>query len=309
MDRFTQERLLRRHLRRSFRPVGWSLVIYYALMNIVVLTASFVTGTVEGEGWGYIIATLMGIGILLLWKKLRFWNGEIWAKGKPMKAGEFFGILCVFLGGQAVYQVMTTSMELFLNSYGFTMIEGLESMALDMDSFSMFLYAGIVAPIAEELLFRGLIQRTLMPYGKKLAILGSAFTFGIFHGNLLQTPYAFLVGLVLGYVAAEYSIGWAMVLHMINNLVIADILTRLTMGLDEMAAGLIVSAIIWIFAICAIVVLIRRRREIGAYFSAEKLNGEYLRSFFSNGGMITLMVLMLINIIVTSFMMITPFYY
>ena len=309
MDEIYEQRLLRKHLRRSFRPVGWSLVGYYVLMNIVVLAAAWITGTVEGEGWGYIIATLMGIGILILWKKFRFWADEIWAKGKPMKAGAFFGILCVFLGAQSVYQMMTASMELFLNGYGFTMVEGLEAMSPDMSSFSMFLYAGIAAPIAEEIFFRGFVLRNLLPYGKKFAILGSAFAFGIFHGNLLQTPYAFLVGLVLGYVATEYSIGWCMVLHMINNLVIADMLTRLTMGLDEVTAGMIVTFIISLFAVGAIIILIQKRREIGAYIASEKMNGEYLHSFFLNGGMITLMVLMLINIIVATFMMITPLYY
>ena len=309
MEQFHEQRLLRKHLRRCFRGVSWPLVGYYVLMNIVVLIAAFATGTSEGEGWGYLVATFLGILILLLWKKLRFWNDEIWAKGKPMNAGQFFSILCVFLGAQSVYQIMASSMELFLNSYGFSMMEGLEAMEPDMNSFSMFLYAGIAAPIVEEIIFRGFIQRSLLPYGKKFAIFGSAFTFGIFHGNLLQSPYAFLVGLVLGYVALEYSIGWAMVLHMINTLVIADMLTRLTMGLDEITAGLIVTAIISLFAVGAVIVLIRRRKEIGAWISTEKISGDYLYSFFLNGGMITLMVMMFVNIIVSLFMMITPIYY
>ncbi|MBR3973204.1 MAG: CPBP family intramembrane metalloprotease [Oscillospiraceae bacterium] len=309
MEQFNEQHLLRKHLRRCFRPVSWSLVGYYALMNIVVVAAAFVSGTTEGEGWGYLIATVLGLLILLIWKKPRFWADEIFAKGKPMKAGAFFGILCVFLGAQSVYQTLTTSIEVFLNSYGFTMMEGLEAMAPDPSSFSMFLYAGIAAPIAEEIIFRGFIQRTLLPYGKKFAILGSAFTFGIFHGNLMQTPYAFLVGLILGYVALEYNIGWAMVLHMINNLVIADMLTRLTMGLDPMVSGIIVTVIIGLFAIGAVVVLIRKWKDIRAYASSEKLSGDYLHSFFVSGGMITLMVLMLINIIMSLFMIITPFYY
>ena len=290
----------------SCESICAAVSVLWDLMNIVVLAAVLITGTANGEGWGYLTATMLGLLVLLVWKKPRFWIEEIWAKGKPMKAGQFFWILCVFMSAQSVYQTMTSSIELFLNSYGFTMMEGLEAMNPDMGSFSMFFYAGIAAPLAEELIFRGFIQRTLMPYGKKLAILGSAFTFGIFHGNLLQTPYAFLVGLVLGYVAMEYNIGWAMVLHMINNLVVADILTRLTMGLDQMLQGLIITFIVSLFAVGAIIILICKRREIKSYISSEKIQSDCLHSFFINGGMITLMVLMLINIIASFFMIITP---
>ena len=44
----------------------------------------------------------------------------------------------------------------------------------------------ILAPVAEELMFRGWILRSLRPYGKRFAVLGSAVLFGIFHGNRLN---------------------------------------------------------------------------------------------------------------------------
>lgn len=323
----TYERWQKKQLRRSFSTTGWTLAVYYLIMNVAVFVWVFVemivgmmgslfSGNADGimntatdaaeSAGGYFLAIAVGLVILLLWKKKRFWREEIWAKGKPMRVGSFFAILCIFLSVQSVYQSLATALELFLNTFGLSIIEGMGSMAVDSGNFGMFLYAGILAPIAEEILFRGLIQKSLMPYGKKFAIFCSAFTFGIFHGNLLQSPYAFLVGLVLGYVAAEYSIAWAMVLHMINNLVIADLLSRLTMGLPEIAAGLIVSGIIWAFTIAAVVVAIVKRREISAYLRRERMNGLYLRCFFSSPGMIVLMVVMGLSMVVTAFMLITP---
>ncbi|MBQ7800726.1 MAG: CPBP family intramembrane metalloprotease [Oscillospiraceae bacterium] len=325
----TYERWQKKQLRRSFSPTGWTLVVYYLIMNGAVFLTVFVetilrvmgtltTGNFDydaiasaameaaGSAWGYFLAAAIGLVILLCWKKPRFWKEEIWAKGKPMKPGSFFGILCVFLSCQAVYQIIATAVELILNSLGLSMLEGMNALAVETDNFGMFLYVGILAPIAEELLFRGLIQKSLAPYGKKFAIFCSAFTFGIFHGNLLQSPYAFLVGLVLGYVAGEYSIAWAMVLHMINNLVIADLLTRLTGSLPAMAADLIISAVIWAFAIGAVVVLIVRRKRIGAYLRRERLNGLYVKCFFSSPGMIVLMVLMGLSMVVTAVMMVNP---
>jgi ABC-type dipeptide/oligopeptide/nickel transport system permease subunit len=95
-----------------------------------------------------------------------------------------------------------------------------------------------------------------MPWGKRFATLCTAFVFGIFHGNLLQTPFAFVVGLVLGYVACEYNIVWAMILHMVNNLVLGDMLPRLTSGMPEMAAALVMWLILLISAVVSVVVLI-----------------------------------------------------
>ena len=322
-----QWKAMKKALRRNFSSTGWTLVIYYLIMNVAVFLCVFIETllsmmvqltrgdfdafmdaalSAQDSAWGYFLAAAVGLLILLLWKKPRFWKEEVWAKGKPMKPGAFLSILCIFMSGQAVYQIGVTSLELILNLFGLSVIEGMEAMAMDMDNFGMFLYAGILAPITEEILFRGLIQKSLQPYGKKFAIFCSAFCFGIFHGNLIQTPYAFLVGLVLGYVASEYSIGWAMVLHMFNNLVIADVLNRLTQDLPEEVAGLIILAIVAVFAIGAIIIAIVKRKEISDWLQAERMNRTCLRCFFSCAGMIVLMVLMGLNILMSLGLMITP---
>ncbi len=57
----------------------------------------------------------------------------------------------------------------------------------------------IVAPLAEELLFRKFLIDRLHRYGTFTAVLISALFFAIFHQNLYQFFYAFLLGLLLGY--------------------------------------------------------------------------------------------------------------
>ncbi|MBQ8238379.1 MAG: CPBP family intramembrane metalloprotease [Oscillospiraceae bacterium] len=319
----------RKQLRKALGVAGWTALIYNLIMMVCVVVTmiaemiigmmaalnadGFDYGSIMGaamaaasSAWGYFVSAAVGIIILLAWKKPRYWNEEIWKKGKPMKAGAFWGILAVFLSAQFLYQLYTISLEVTLNGMGLTMMEGLEAMSAGSDSFSMFLYMGLLAPVTEELLFRGLIQRTLMPYGKKIAILGSAFLFGMMHGNILQTPFAFLVGLVLGYVASEYSIAWAMVLHMINNLVLGDMLTRLTSGMGETGAALVIWGILIISVIGAIVTLIRKRREIRAWSHGNAMGPTYVRCFFSSAGVITFTVVMVISTIATCFALITP---
>lgn len=318
---------MKKRLRRHFGANGWALVIYYIILNISVFAWVFGETLVKSfrhivsadfsameqtlleaskSGWGYFLGAAIGFVILLIWKKPRFWREEIWHRGKPMNAGAFFGILCVFLGGQLLSQLMLIVMELALNAFGLTIVEGVEALSVDSDNFSMFLYAGLLAPVAEEILFRGLIQRSLMPYGKRFAIFCSAFTFGLFHGNLIQTPYAFAVGLVLGYVAAEYSIGWAMLLHMINNLLIADSLNRLTAGLPEEVAAIIIWSLLLFFGVAGLVVLVLKRNDIRHWREQETINRTCLACFFSGAGNIVFMVLMSVMMVVSLYLMITP---
>lgn len=320
--------MTRKQIRKSLSTAGWIMLLYYLLINGCVLVATFVEMTVtmirelqKGNweailngameraatgAWGYFLAAGVGLAILFAWKKPVFWREQIWAKGKPMTPGAFFGLLSIFLSGQFLYQFLVIVFELLLNSLGLTMVEGLESLSAGSGGFGMFLYIGILAPITEELLCRGLVQRTLMPYGKKFAIFCSAFLFGILHGNVLQAPYAFAVGLVLGYVAAEYSIAWAMVLHMINNLVLGDMLTRLTAGLSEMAYVLILWGILTAFAIGAVITLVRRRRNVAAWLRSSRMEPVFVQCFFSSAGVITFMVLMVLSMIGTCFMLISP---
>lgn len=322
-----QWKAMRKNLRRYLGATGWILLVYYLIINVAVIAwtliemlfsaagnifngnpAALEQAAVQAaeSGWGYFAAIAVGLVILLLWKKPRYFRNEIWADNKPMNFGTFLGITCVFLGGQLISQISIVLMELILNGVGYTLQEGIEALSVDTDNFSMYLYAAVLAPISEEILFRGLIQRRLMPYGKRFAIFCSAVTFGLFHGNLIQTPFAFAVGLVLGYVAAEYSVGWAILLHMVNNLVLSDVINRITECLPEEIAGLIAWAIFLVFAIAALIILIKKRDAIRQWRSREQMDGMCLKCFFFSGGMIVFTVVMVVMMVVAMFALVTP---
>ena len=83
---------------------------------------------------------------------------------------------------------------------GAAVVNPVESIGLYPLPFQLLL-AGLIAPAAEELLFRRLLLRRLRPYGERFALVASALCFGLFHGNLNQFFYAFLLGLVLAELA------------------------------------------------------------------------------------------------------------
>ena len=75
------------------------------------------------------------------------------------------------------------------------------------------LILGFAVPIAEELMFRGLIFRHLKSFmGRKTAIVLSALLFGMYHGNMVQGIYAFLMGFLLVWVYERFGSIFAPVL-------------------------------------------------------------------------------------------------
>ena len=306
-------------IRRDYSAQGWALLVYLGIMNFAVMLVvglaviymvftQLINGTesdavamanqiLDISGWGYLLAIVIGAVSLLLWKKPKFCFDTLWTRGKPMTVGSFLAILSVFMSAQLISQVGMTAVEFVLNLFDLSMEAYVESTAISTDGVGMFLYVGLGAPISEEILFRGLVLRSMEPHGKRFAIFGSALLFGLFHGNLIQAPFAFLVGLVLGYVTVEYNILWAMVLHMFNNLIIADTMTRLLSGLGAAVSDMVFWAVMILFGVVALVALVIKRAQVAALFRGSREESLCKQAFFSAPGIIVLLVVLSLTIV------------
>ena len=85
-----------------------------------------------------------------------------------------------------------------------------------------YLAVGIMAPLAEEVVFRGAVLRTLLKMMEDkwhwIAILISALIFGAFHGNMAQFVHGTLIGLLIGWMYYRTkSIVPGLVFHFVNN--------------------------------------------------------------------------------------------
>lgn len=304
--------------RKQMNCVGATVLIYYAMMSffaiigmLLDLAAYFVgllirsqsfdmdammdylMASLTSNGWGYLLTIAVGTLIVLLWKGKDFWKTEMFAKNKPMTLGTFFQLLAVFLSAQFAAQIFAVCLEGVLNLFGLSATAALEAATITSTGFSMFLYVTLLGPISEELLFRGLLLRMLKPWGKQTAIIISALMFGLFHGNLIQIPFAFLVGVVLGYVTVEYSIVWAILLHIFNNLVMSDLLGRLIGLLPEMAGIWVMYGILAAFAIVALVLLIVKHRQVSEFFAQNRCHGLTMRAMITSPVIILFILLML----------------
>lgn len=80
----------------------------------------------------------------------------------------------------------------------------------------------VLAPIIEEILFRGIIMHGLMRnYRSWYAVLLSGLLFSLFHLNPWQMTYTFFLGLLLGWLMVRTrSLPLTILVHSINNLIV-----------------------------------------------------------------------------------------
>lgn len=83
----------------------------------------------------------------------------------------------------------------------------------------VFITVGILGPIIEEIIFRGLVLSELRKVTHNTsAVIIQGVLFGIYHLNPLQAMYASVIGIVLGYVMLRYKTLWAPILvHIFFN--------------------------------------------------------------------------------------------
>ena len=131
----------------------------------------------------------------------------------------------------------------------------------------VFVMIVIVPPFCEEFLFRGLVLGNLLPYGKGVAIVGSALLFGAMHQNFSQFLYTTAAGILLGYLYVESRSIWPSTLvHMLNNLLSFAQMMVISRVQDEMMANRIAICmnLLAIFAglgAAVLLVLIKKREK------------------------------------------------
>lgn len=79
----------------------------------------------------------------------------------------------------------------------------------------------IVAPLFEEIMFRGIVFDSLSKrMNVYISIIIAGLFFGIYHMNIFQGTYATLIGIVMGFSLVWTKSIWApMIIHFVNNLV------------------------------------------------------------------------------------------
>lgn len=141
--------------------------------------------------------------------------------GKPLKA-KYLPIVIVAGFGLCLFGNV-------INSYFMLIFQMLTGSELDYSIASkipetvpgivlFYLGTAVVPALIEELALRGVIMQPLRRYGDWFAIICSALVFSLMHCNLVQIPFAFIAGVVIGYaVIITESIWTGVIIHFLTN--------------------------------------------------------------------------------------------
>lgn len=130
-----------------------------------------------------------------------------------------FGTLLLSIGMQYVTTYLTSFVSVLHPEWMDVYESLMDSVGIETPSLLLILYVCIIAPVSEELIYRGVT----FGYAKKaLPLIGAiclqAVLFGVFHMNMIQGIYAAFLGLFLGYICeAGGSIVHPILLHIFYN--------------------------------------------------------------------------------------------
>lgn len=173
--------------------------------------------------WALTAFTVVGVGLPLFYFMTR--RIPVSPKGEVKKLKPSTFIMIFFICAAAMY--ITNYISVFLN-FLIAMAKGEDFMdmnpLLDVFQNSNFvltvIYAAIVAPIVEELIFRKLLLDRLRRYGDIPAILMTGIAFGLFHMNLAQFFYAAALGFIFAYVTIRTNtVRYSILLHIMINFI------------------------------------------------------------------------------------------
>lgn len=173
----------------------------------------------NGKQAGKMIAvSVLGNAMMIcLFTKLKWAPiSRSWLRSKPW--GVLFWSACLALGTILPSEWIVEQIQYTMPESAAQLLESI------MGEPWGYLAVGILAPIAEELVFRGAILRTLLNLTSQrrhwAAIAISAVIFGTAHGNLPQFVHATLIGLLLGWMYYRTkSILPGVLFHWVNNTV------------------------------------------------------------------------------------------
>jgi len=274
-------RAFKKDLNRITGVILWQSGISFALgVNIVFLAIAYcilcfpdITSMLEryleiamGLTWSIcILAAIVTVIFTYIYGRKKLGLHKIIITHKKMNLSSFVKILVCAVGISTLFSMIDLILEVNLNHFGLTLTNASGVFTELKTTIPGFLYIAFIAPVTEEIIYRGVLLRGLKKYGKVFAIVLSSIIFGCVHGNFSQGIFAACIGLIYGYVALEYSIKWTIFLHIFNNFILAMGMEVVISVLPEKFQTIITIGILALFTIAGVMILIRNKYKIKKY--------------------------------------------
>ena len=211
----------------------------------------------------YVVTLILPFGIYALCIKMPFGVALPFRKAKAdLTSGGFF--VALGMGVLASYATNYLQIGLEMIGIGITMPE--YEVPVTVPGIVIYVVAITVVPaFIEEIIFRGIIMQSLRRFGDIFALVASSLIFGIFHLNLIQMPYAFILGLCIGYFVMRTGSLWVgVIIHFVNNSVAVAFEFLYPVMSEETwyIANSVYNLVCVILSVMAIVVLLMKYKDM-----------------------------------------------
>jgi len=269
------EKTVRRDLRRRSLFVGLSVV---GILTVQILASLLLGDSLQqaeraaGDSplatltyyafhIGYYCLMLLGAPLLFA---IFFRRSPLAPRRDRQQVGAARGVLLILFGWAfcVLANYLVNYWLQFVSAFGVEPIESVTEGLSGPLPFALELVSFALMPaLVEELVFRGWFLGALRPFGERRALLLSALFFGLMHMNLTQVPFAFMLGLVFGFIYLRTGRLWpGMVIHFLNNaLSVALDHATLTLGMGENDAILLQLALFGMLTLAGILAAVLLR--------------------------------------------------
>ncbi len=218
----------KKSIRRYMNIVGLSLFASIIALNIIYIIIVGILGAVMADSAAYdalldaenymTYGSAIGIalnGLLFLCANLgaAIVGGKVsgirfssYFRPTGLRKWNFVKYMAIGIFIQAATGIIYSIVSAFMSSLG------VEDFVADIDSFESVksiiattLYACIIAPVTEEILYRGFVLKNLSRVSQSFGIIVSAALFGLAHENLSQFILAMPVGIFLARITIKHN--------------------------------------------------------------------------------------------------------
>ena len=286
------------NVKSVFSRVGLAAAVLGVVVNLVqmliITIFNIVNPAFESNGWfRYLLIAvsfyLIGFPLCCLILK-RIPDGHK-REEESLTFGGFIKFFLISYFVMVLLNLFTMGFILVVGKVkGADVVNPLEGVISNSSIWATIIFAGILSPIIEEILFRGVMLNKLRTYGDKIAIITTALLFGLFHENFSQFFYAVGLGVVFAYVTLKtgtikYSIGLHIMINMMGSVIGTKVLSSNT-------ATMIFGIVVWVCVIAGLILFIKDFKKMSLLPGEVTIEKEHVVSetWLNMGMMINLII-------------------
>lgn len=247
-----------------------TLIITFAVQFLISILVNLLDPSIAFQPWYMWSMTVVSLYIIafpiyvLMMKSIPSYevSAQTEAPLKKYSVKEIIMIIFICLAATYIFNIISVALNLLIGKLKGSPVTNPLEVAIGSSSvIYTFIVACVMAPIVEEIMFRKLMLNKLMVYDKRLAIIVTSFAFALFHGNLYQLLYAFVLGVIFAHITIKSgTVKYAIILHIIINTIGSIILPSLATSSNQIIV--VLAGLIVIFCVIMGLILFARKRKL-----------------------------------------------